>query len=126
MLLKNWKSHSLQMHSMSQAAIDMKYIELRREVEQSKSEIMNLAATTNTERPGPSSTNTLFSMKRFALAKSASLNVPISDVSTELNQTQSIQSHSQDIVLNSTTSDHEPASTSPCAQMDTNESCTLH
>ena len=129
MLLKNWKTHGLQMHSMSQSAIDAKYIELKREVEQSKSKVISVTSTTNIEKPSPLVTNTLFSMKRFALSKSTSLDVAVSDVNIEENQTQSIESSTEDTVLNSAISNVEAVSTnstSACAQMDINEECTLH
>ena len=64
-------------------------------------------------------------MKKFALAKSANLVVPISDIDSELGQVQSIQSDVEDAVLNLAINDQEAASMSTCTRMDISEDCTL-
>ena len=74
MLLKTWKDQCRQFHAMSQTAIDCKYYELKRDIEQAKLSTVTFDATINSEKPNPMLINTLFSMKKFALVKSTITN----------------------------------------------------
>jgi hypothetical protein len=109
MLLKNWKTHCQQMHTMSQTAIEAKYNELKKDVEQIKSKTVTSNMTTTVEKPSPLAKNTLFSMKKFALAKSINLEAPVVDVGNQMNQLLSTELDIQDTALKSTTNDIEPA-----------------
>jgi hypothetical protein len=62
MLLKNWKSDCQQMHTMLQIAIETKYNELKKDVEQLKSRTVALDVTATVEKSSSMTTNTLFSM----------------------------------------------------------------
>jgi lipopolysaccharide biosynthesis glycosyltransferase len=97
MLLKNWKTHCQQMHTMSQTAIETKYNELKKDVEQIKSKIVTPNMIMTVEKPSPLATNTLFSMKKFALAKPTNLEALVVDVDNQMNH------------LVSTSNDIEPA-----------------
>ena len=109
MLLKNWKKHCQQMHSMSQTTIDTKYNELKENVEMSKSG----AATPNTavtiEKPVPLTANTLFSMKKFALTKPTNSDVQVIDIVNRANQLEPMELDIQCTNLASATNEIEPA-----------------
>jgi len=60
MLLKHWKNHCRQMHTMSETAIDREYIELQQNVWQPKSTISTLDTPQPVEKPFTLTTNSLF------------------------------------------------------------------
>lgn len=100
MLLKNWKDHCHQFHTISQIAIDCKYNELKKTIEKSK------LGTTTSENPNPLSISTLFSMKKFALIKSTTTNENIraeaADAVNQNNHSQLMETDSQHVLLDST------------------------
>jgi hypothetical protein len=120
MLLKNWKTHFQQIHTMSQTAIETKYNELKKAVEQIKSKTVTSNMTTTVEKPSPLATNTLFSMKKFVLAKPTNLDAPVVDVDNQMNQLVSMALDIQDTALNSISNDIEPAPISLDMHADTN------
>jgi hypothetical protein len=123
MLLKNWKSHCRQMHTMSETAIDAQYIELKKNVEQSKTTVFD--ASHLVEKPTPLTTNTLFSMKKFALSKPTHLNVQVVDVTSQINQPQMMELDSQVTSPNSVTHAIEPASLPSNVDIDIHENSML-
>ena len=108
MLLKNWKSHCQQMHNMSQTEVDVKYYEMKKDVEQSK--LGTVASHLVTiEKPTPLIKNTLFSMKKFALTKTDNVQGQLVDEGDQINRLESMELDTQDTVLNLTTENIEPA-----------------
>jgi hypothetical protein len=118
MLLKNWKSHCQQMHNISQSAIDTRYNELKKDVEQLKSRTVTSDTTTTVEKPSSITTNTLFSMKKFALSKPTNLDVQVVDVDNQMDTLESMELDMEDTALNSTTKNIESAPSSSSAHED--------
>lgn len=121
MLLKNWKDHCRQMHTMLPSIIDAKYNEIKKDIEKSRSTIVASDVTTVIEKPIPITTNTLFSMKKFALTKSANLNVQIVGDDSEVNPLQSMELDVQHTPFDSTKYDTESSPSSSCILNNINE-----
>lgn len=102
MLLKNWKDHCRQMHTMLPSMIDAKYNEMKKDIEKSRLNTVTLEMTATVEKPTPIATNTLFSMKKFALTKSTNLNVEIVNDDSQMDHLQPSELNIQNIPLDST------------------------
>ncbi len=109
MLLKHWKHHCRQMHTMSETAIDRKYIEFQQNVGHPKSKIQTLCTPQPVEKPCPLTTNSLFSMKKIVVAKPTRLEVNVVDFSSQMNQSQPMELDSQMTSPNSIINSIEPA-----------------
>ncbi len=125
MLLKNWKKHYQQMHTMSQTTIDTKYNELKENIEMSKSGAATSDTTVRTEKPSPLTTNTLFSMKKFALTKPTTLDAQVIDIVDEANQLESMELDTQCTNLDSTTNEIQPIGIASNAHLDIHENSML-
>ncbi|CAF1640730.1 unnamed protein product, partial [Adineta ricciae] len=118
MMLKNWKDHCRQMHTMLSSMIDEKYNEMKRNVE--KSRLTNATKTTTTDaititdKPSPIPTNNLFSLKKFALTKTVDSNSQIIYSDNQANQLQSMELDIQNASINSTNPTTESSLTSSC------------
>ena len=121
MLLKNWKDHCRQMHTMSPSAIDTKYNEMKQDIDRSRLTTVTLDVTTVVEKPIPVTTNTLFSMKKFALTKSSNLNVQIVGDDSQTNPLQLMEWDVQNTTLDSTIHGIESSPTSSSVLANINE-----
>ncbi len=127
MLLKNWKKHCQQMHTMSEAAVNTKYNELKENVEMSKLGAATPDTAGTVEKPCPLTTNTLFSMKKFALTKPTNLDVQVIDIVDQANQLESMELDIQCTNLDSTTNEIESVRIASNAHLDINgNSMLLH
>ncbi|CAF1528067.1 unnamed protein product [Adineta steineri] len=119
MMLKNFKDHCRQMHTMLPSMIDEKYNEMKRHIENSRVTTATATrdATTVIDKPSPMPINNLFSMKKFALTKTVDLNPEIMNTNDQANQLQSIELTTQEASNNSAnpadnSSHHESPNTS--------------
>ncbi|CAF4081258.1 unnamed protein product, partial [Rotaria magnacalcarata] len=127
MLLKNWKDHCRQFHAMSQTAIDCKYYELKRNIEQSNLSTVTLDTTTTSEQPNSMPINTLFSMKKFVLVKSmiTNENTQAANVDNQVNQSQLMEIDSQNTHLDTPINDIELEPSPINISCSNHESCNL-
>jgi hypothetical protein len=65
MLLKHWKHHRRQMHTMSETAIEKKYMEYQQNFGQPKSKKSTLYTSKSVEKPCPLTTNSMFQIKKI-------------------------------------------------------------
>jgi hypothetical protein len=106
---------------MSSSMIDAKYNEMKKDIEKSKLATVASDTTTVVEKPTAIPTNTLFSMKKFALTKSSNVNVHIVGNDSQVNQSQSMETDVQNTVLDSTKHGTESSSISSCVLTNINE-----
>lgn len=112
MLLKNWKDHCRQMHNLLPSIIDEKYNEMKRDIEQSRKS--TASNTTMVMEKPVSATNTLFSMKKFALTRSINSNVEVVDSEVQVDRLQSTELNMQMTSRDSRTHSFDSLSTSTC------------
>jgi hypothetical protein len=101
MLLKNWKNYCQQIHNTSQTEIDIKYYEIRKDVEKLNLETI-VTYDGNRQAYTPLVTNTLFSMKKFALKKTINAAPRLIDADDQMNQLKSIELYTQNTALTAT------------------------
>ncbi len=115
------------MHTMSEAAVNTKYNELKENVEMSKLGAATPDTAGTVEKPCPLTTNTLFSMKKFALTKPTNLDVQVIDIVDQANQLESMELDIQCTNLDSTTNEIESVRIASNAHLDINgNSMLLH